>query len=77
MPSIQASAQKIDTSKYAPAPVPAAHTGGVTQNNAPPTAISRSPVMIASLPGLGSGPDAVLRQFNGGRNVPKSRILVP
>jgi hypothetical protein len=76
MPSIQASAKKIDTAMYQPAPQPA-HTGGVTQNNAPPTAISRSPVMIASLPGLGSGPDAVLRQFNGGRNVPKSRILVP
>ena len=42
-----------------------------------PLDLRRSPVLLASLPGLGSGPDAVVRQFNGGRSVPKQRILVP
>ena len=42
-----------------------------------PDANGRSPVMLASLPGIGSGPDAIMRQFNGGRTVPMTRILVP
>lgn len=43
----------------------------------PDMEVTRSPIMLASLPGVGSGPDAVLRQFNGGRRVPKGRLLVP
>ncbi len=39
--------------------------------------LMRSPVMLASLPGLGSGPDAVIRQFYGGRATPKQRLLIP
>jgi hypothetical protein len=76
MPSISNSArQKVDPTKYAPAAAPA--TSPTPQQAPPPTAISRSPVMLASLPGIGSGPDAVLRQFNGGGSAPKSRLLVP
>jgi hypothetical protein len=76
MPSISSSArQKIDPAKYVP--VATAPAPSIAQNAPPPSAISRSPVMLASLPGLGSGPDAVLRQFNGGGNAPKSRLLVP
>ena len=42
-----------------------------------PTGLERSNVMLACLPGVSSGPDAVIRQFNGGRTAPQSRIFVP
>ena len=68
MPTANASTG-ADMSNYRPAgpqqppAIPPADTGN-----------GRSPVMLASLPGLNSGPDAVLRQFRGGRGAPQGRI---
>jgi hypothetical protein len=59
------------------AEVPAASP---VQSTPPPPQVNelaRSPIMLASTPGMGRGPDAVLRQFYGGRAVPKSRIFTP
>lgn len=60
---------------YTKVPVPTAQQMA-QQQPATPQRITRSRTMLASLPGIGSGPDAVLRQF-GGRNSPTNRLLVP
>ena len=42
-----------------------------------PAYLKRNSYLLASLPGTASGPDSVMRQFNGGRDVPKTRLFVP
>lgn len=41
----------------------------------PRNEMARSPVMLASLPGTGSSPDAILRQHLGGRTSSGGRFL--
>lgn len=76
MPNLQSRLSGIDPEKYVKVPGSKQPLPG---NLMPPpdAEVTRSPVMLASLPGIGSGPDAILRQFNGGRRVPKSRLLIP
>ena len=72
MPSLSASAVSRPESMTRVAPAAA------TAPTPPlPNPTGRSTVMLAGLPGIGSGPDAILRQFQGGREVPMQRILVP
>lgn len=40
-----------------------------------PSSMARSPIMLASLPNVGSAPDAILRQHLGGRAVPGGRLF--
>lgn len=74
MPSLQSRLGVVDPERYSKISPNAQTTPGMAP---PDLETTRSPVMLASLPGLGSGPDAVLRQFNGGRRVPKARLLIP
>ena len=71
-----ANSTAADMSGYEATP-PAAPVQQPPAGIAPRTGMERHPMMIASMPGISSGPDAILRQFNGGRAVPQSRIYVP
>ena len=69
MPTMKKSAN-VDLSGYTPISVPATFTPAQPF----PPELRRSPVMIASLPGVMGGADAVIRQYNGGTVIPKGRF---
>jgi hypothetical protein len=73
MPTLSSSRVELPEDKYQPA-APRQRSNIRQAGDSP---IQRSPAMLASLPGMGSGPDAVLRQFYSTRDVPQQRILVP
>ena len=70
LPTLKASATPVPSNMVRLPAAPAAPNMPATDANA------RSSLMISSLPGIGSGPDAVQRQFNGGRPVTSYRLLV-
>jgi hypothetical protein len=72
--------RNVDLSNRTPVRAQANQAAALRAENAPstapvPDATAQSPLMISSLPGLVTGADGVIRQYYGGRALPRIRTV--
>lgn len=75
MPSISTRTTPITSTHVRATPNPVGVGAAPAHMPTPqPPYLGRNPVMLSSLPTIGTAEDASLRQFYGGRNLPMRRL---
>ena len=78
MPTLRDSAVPLDPAAYRQI-TPVTTAPAVAPQNAPaqPAHLTRSAVMISSLPSIATTVDGITRQFYGAGNLPTRRLMLP
>jgi hypothetical protein len=76
MPSLRDSAIQLDSDRYR-AVSPSAQADIIQHAPAVSAFLTKSPVMISSLPSIATSVDGIVRQFYGIRNLPQRRLILP
>lgn len=76
MPNLRDSAVNLDSSRYRNIS-PAAQPEQIQHAPIQPAYLSKSAVMISSLPSIATTVDGITRQFYGRGNLPTRRLILP